>query len=270
MEGSIHVNGRDIDLREIRSVWHRRPAPFRLMPGLSADEAEFAEGEVRAAFAGLLWVSGWFWVNHPDRIRAASSKLLQLKVAREVGLGVPRTLVTNDPEAVRRFYEECDGQIVYKTLGSPFIGSSGKGCLTTPVSRGHLERVDLIRNAPGIFQEYVPKRVEVRITVIGRKLFAAEIHSQANVQAQHDWRAVDIEKLRHCPHQLPPEIETKCLRLMEWFGLAYGAVDMILTPNDDYVFLENNPSGQFGWIEELTGLPLTAALADMLIAGQIL
>ncbi|MBI2088726.1 MAG: hypothetical protein HYT78_08265 [Deltaproteobacteria bacterium] len=99
---------------------------------------------------------------------------------------------------------------------------------------------------------------------------AAEIHSQDHPQARHDWRAVDMEELPHFAHRLPRDIEEKCLKFSEYFGVAFSALDMILTPDGRYVFLENNPSGQFGWIEDLTGLPLTATLAEMLMAGEIL
>lgn len=270
IEGSLRINGRDFDLREIRSVWYRRPAPFRLPPALPADEREFAEKEVKSSFSGLVQLTNWFWVNHPDNIRVASSKILQLKVAKDVGLSIPRTLITNDPREVKPFFDECEGQMIYKAFSSGFFPGSGKGCLTTPISREYLDKVHLIRNAPGIFQEYIPKKVELRIAIIGRRVFAAEIHSQDSPQARHDWRAAEVDDLRHCPHQLPKEVEARCLRFLDHFGLAFGAIDMIITPDDRYVFLENNPSGQFGWIEELTGLPLTATLAELLIAGQIL
>ncbi|MBI2088727.1 MAG: hypothetical protein HYT78_08270 [Deltaproteobacteria bacterium] len=78
IEGSIRLNGEAIDLRSIRSVWYRRPTPFLLPPTLSEDEREFARGELRSAFHGLFRIADWFWVNHPDKIRVASSKALQL------------------------------------------------------------------------------------------------------------------------------------------------------------------------------------------------
>ncbi|NWF93702.1 MAG: hypothetical protein HXY46_12350 [Syntrophaceae bacterium] len=269
VEALLRINGREIDIREIRSVWYRRPEPFQLPSALSADEKSFAEREVKSSFSGFMQITDWFWVNHPDRIRVGASKILQLKVAREVGLPIPRTLITNEPEKVKPFFDECRGQMIYKALNSGFF-PSGKGCLTTPISRDHLKKLHLIRNAPGIFQEYVPKRIELRVTIIGRRVFAAEIHSQDHPETKDDWRAADVENVRHCPHALPHDIEAKCLKFIDRFGLAFGAVDMILTPDGRYVFLENNPSGQFGWIEDLTRLPLTETLAEMLIAGQMI
>jgi len=153
---------------------------------------------------------------------------------------------------------------------SGFFGSTDKVCLTTPVSREHLKDDSLICNAPGIFQENIPKQVELRITVIGRKIFAVEIQSQDHKESTHDWRGLKAGDLHHCPHDLLEPIQAMYLRFLDHFDLAYGAIDMILTADGEYIFLENNPSGQFGWIEKLTGLPLTATLAELLIAGRLL
>lgn len=269
VDGSVEICGNIFRLGEIRSVWYRPTAPFVVPSELSASEQRFARSEAGSAFYGLMRSVDWFWVNHPDRVRIASCKALQLKVAEQLGFSVPRTLITNHPDKVREFFSGCNGQIIYKAFGSGFLPMTDKVCLTSAVLPEHLSKVSLIQNSAGIFQENIPKRVDLRITVIGRKVFAAEIHSQDNEGSRQDWRVSTAEELRHCRHPLPPTIQDLCLRLLDHFGLVYGAIDMILTPDGRYVFLENNPTGQFGWVEGQTGLPLTAALAEMLVAGRV-
>jgi glutathione synthase/RimK-type ligase-like ATP-grasp enzyme len=267
-QGLIDTDYWQADPRTIRSVWYRQPAAPILPASLGPDERRFADGEVRATLSGLFQVFDWFWVNHPDRSRIAGSKILQLKTAQEIGFRIPKTLVTNDPERVRAFFHACDGNIIYKPFYSGFFVGTENACFTSPVSLEKLSQIDLIANTPGIFQERLPKRIELRITVIGRKVFATEIHSQTATDSLSDWRRADIETLPHDVHALPHDIEARCLKLLDRFDLAYGAIDMVVTPGGDYVFLENNPSGQFGWIENKTGQPLTEALAKMLIAGH--
>lgn len=269
VEGTIEIHGKTVDLREIRSVWFRHTTSFVLPPNLPDGEKRFVQSEADSAFYGLMRIGDWFWVNHPDKNRVASSKALQLKVAQDLGFSIPKTLITNDPDKVREFFSECDGQIVYKAFESGFYLTTHRGCYTAPVSKNHLENVQLIQNSGGIFQENISKRVDLRITVIGRRVFAVEIHSQDHERSKYDWRAGKMEDMRHYRHELPPQIEGLCLRFIEHFGLAFGAIDMILTPDGRYIFLENNPNGQFGWIEGRTGLPLTAALVEMLIAGRV-
>lgn len=65
-------------------------------------------------------------------------------------------------------------------------------------------------------------------------------------------------------HNLSPDIEAKIQALMKEFGLIYGAFDFIVTPDGRHVFLEVNPAGHYMWIESKLGLPITAALADVL------
>lgn len=267
--GHVDAGAWQSELQEVRSVWYRHPAPPELPRGLESEDRAFAEREVRAALRSLYGVGDWFWVNHPERVRAASSKPLQLKVAAELGLRIPKTLVSNDPARIRRFCADLRDGVIYKPFHSGFIGSRGKFCCTRPLNAEDIANLDLIAHTSGIFQERVAKAVEIRITVIGRTVFAAEIHSQGREDSEHDWRQADIDDLPHAPHKLPRDIEECCLRFLDRYGLAFGAFDMILTPANEYVFLENNPMGQFGWIEDKIGEPLTATLARMLVTGHI-
>jgi glutathione synthase/RimK-type ligase-like ATP-grasp enzyme len=270
-KASISWRGRTIEIDEIRSVWNRRPAPFRFPRRISGKERMFAEQELKSALAGMLQLGDAFWINHPDRNRRASLKALQLEVARRIGLEVPRTLITNDPAQVRDFVAALGcRQVVYKTLHSPFLPDSPLACFTSILSAEHLDKLDLIRHTAGIFQEYVPKRFEIRVTIIGHRVFATEIHSQEVEDTRIDWRRADTHKLRHSPHELPDDIEARCRTLTAEFGLIYAAMDLIFTPDGRYVFLENNPAGQYGWIEDLTGAPMTSSLAEVLIAGGAL
>ena len=69
----------------------------------------------------------------------------------------------------------------------------------------------------------------------------------------------------YAPHELPLEEEQRCIRLVQELGQCFGAIDLVLHPERGYVFLEINPNGQWGWIEDFTGLPIAAAFADLLV-----
>jgi glutathione synthase/RimK-type ligase-like ATP-grasp enzyme len=120
---------------------------------------------------------------------------------------------------------------------------------------------------PVILQNYVEKRIELRITVVGERVFACAIHSQEGDAATRvDWRN-DIGALRHESFTLPPEIEEKCVALVRDLGLEFSAIDMIVTPDGEYVFLESNACGQWLWLERRAGLPIAGTLADLLTSG---
>jgi glutathione synthase/RimK-type ligase-like ATP-grasp enzyme len=251
---------------DVGSIWYRRTF-FAKNPKLAPHEAEFVEGETRAAVLGMLRMTDAFWVSHPDALVVAESKPYQLKVAQDLGFLVPRTLITNDPARFRAFYEECGGNVIYKPLTQGPLGAKeGKGVFTNRVGPEHLKNLDAIRPGPCLFQEHVPKKFDLRVTAIGRRLFPVAIHSQTSESSRTDWRRGSPTGLKHELCKLPPDIERKCLSLLSRLNLQYGAIDLVLTPDGRHVFLEINPSGQFAWIESLTKLPLVEELCDLLIS----
>lgn len=281
--GSLRISGQEVALKDITAVWYRRRGPFQLGSGFTPSEQEFIRGECGAALRGFWNLLECFWVNNPLRQRAASDKLLQLKMARWVGLDTPATLVTNEPQEVKAFYEQCGKRVCFKVLGSACLEewettpegdrklARYKFIYTNLLREQDFEKFETLRYTPAIFQEYVPKQFELRITVVGRTIFPAEIHSQKapGERTQVDWRHYDLEHTPHKPHALPAPIAQKLLNLMDTLGLAFGCVDMIVTPDGRYVFLEINPAGQYMWIEGLVGFPITQTLAEMLIRGRM-
>lgn len=250
---------------EVGSVWYRRPL-FALNPELAGDEAQFAQAETREAVLGLFRLTEAFWVNHPDALRVAESKPFQLKVAQQLGFRVPHTLLTNDPQKFQEFYEKCNGAVIFKLLvQGPLGASQGKGVYTSVVHPQHFTNAEAIRRVPCLFQELIPKAMDLRVTVIGEHVFPVEIHSQDQPGSQTDWRKGDAALLKHVSHRFPAKIEKQCLAFVKNLNLKFGALDFIMTPQGEYVFLEINPSGQFAWIEALTKIPLIDTLADLLL-----
>lgn len=261
-----------LDFQDIESVWYRRPIP----PAPAADirdlaAYEFVLAESQSALDGVLGSLDCFWVSRPDNLRRAELKPYQLKIAAQVGFTLWPTLLTNDPDAARTFYREQYGNAVYKPLRrGRLIREEDVGLIyANPIGPAEADELDRVVYAPCLLQKYVPKLVDIRVTVMGAKVFAVEIHSQDFASSKHDWRRGDTVRLRHIPHQLPPQVESLCARLAKALGLAFGAIDLILTPEGKYVFLEINPNGQWAWIQQLCPqIPLRESLADLLIDGE--
>jgi glutathione synthase/RimK-type ligase-like ATP-grasp enzyme len=261
-----------VDLKDIHSVWYRRPVPPVPSPEIDDSIAqEFVLAESQASLDGVWRTLDCFWVSRPDNLRRAEVKLYQLKVAAQLGFCLWPTILTNDPQYAKTFYQDQDGKIVYKPLrrGRLVREETVSLIYTNPVGRSEAKNLDRVKYAPSLFQRYVPKRVEIRVTVIGHKAFAVEIHSQDYDDTQHDWRRGDTARFSHEPHSLPVEVESKCVALVKLLGLAFGAIDLVLTPEGEYVFLEINPNGQWAWIQQLRPeIPLRETLADILISRK--
>lgn len=260
-----------LELSQIKSIWYRRPNRFNL-DIKDPVQRNFCESEL-VDFLNGLWFStkGVFWLNNPYNLEKARKKVLQLKIAREIGLRIPQTTITNNPERVREFFMQCNGKMIYKTLKESFLGYEDKGfhVPTTLLQEEHLQKLSLISRTPSLFQEYIEKSYEVRVTIVGDKIFAAKIDSQSNPLTSIDWRHPDlIDKIPYEPILIPEEVRIKCNNLMSILGIQFGALDFIVNKNGEYVFLEINPNGQWYWIEHLTGLLISDALCDILASGN--
>lgn len=229
-------------------------------------EIRFAENESRRAFLSFVSVLGCKWVNRKENIvRVSSNKLYQQQVAQRCGLKTPQTLISNDPESVIMFSEKEKG-LLLKTLGYMKLDAAGNDFLYSE-RFSHEELLgsrDAIQACPIFAQQYVEKRYEYRVMVIGSQVLACRIDSQASTMTKTDWRHYDFDNVEHIYAELPIEIQQHLLRFMQEIELNYGAIDLIETPSGDYVFLEVNPCGQWGWIEHYAGLSIPQAVADML------
>lgn len=266
-EGRLLTGERTLPLSQIASILYRRPTPFELDPALPPSGQQFASAEARIAIGGLLRSTSCTWVNHPEKIVSADYKPWQLQVASDCGLEIPASLVTNEPESVFDFFELCQGQLIYKTLsGGLIMSESGEAVsiYTSQVTLDDLRREsERVRETACLFQELVPKKVELRITIVGTHVFAAEISYRDPGAAALDWRTA-YHNLQYRVYDLPKEIRDTCLTFVKRLGLSFAAIDMIVTPDDRYVFLEANACGQWSWIQQATGLPICEALVALL------
>ncbi|MDY6876686.1 MAG: hypothetical protein SWK90_10870 [Chloroflexota bacterium] len=191
----------------------------------------------------------------------AENKALQLDFARRVGLAIPPTLITNDPEEAMNF---CQGQrSIFKALtwlGQP----DGRSLLTTLIEPDDIQQnPEELKAAPCIFQHYIEKDHELRVTCVGRQLFPAKIVSQESADTLVDWRK-SIQDCKFDRVELPTDIKRRLLALVESMKLNFAAIDMIVDTNGSYLFLELNPQGNWLWLEQMLDLPISKSIADLL------
>ncbi len=270
VNGYFEEAKRLIDLKEIHSVWYRRPRQSNPSPDLIDSGArDFVIVESRETLEGLWRILPAFWVSAPDKITKAESKIYQLINAVELGFVIPSTLITNNPKEVEIFNLDCES-IIYKPLkkGRIVRGDNVSYIYTSKVDQLQDQNFENVEYSPSLFQSNIKKYIDVRVTVVGEKVFAAEIHSQEIDEAKQDWRRVEVERIHHAVHTLPYEVEIKCVSLVKKLGLKFGAIDLVLTKSREYIFLEINPNGQWAWIQELCpDLRIREALIDLLVSN---
>lgn len=273
-ELSYHFNGKDSTvvyndevLDDVGAVWYRKPATIgeKIMP---VDERlqEYAATALRkhvellrVEFEDANWVSDFYAINR------ASNKTLQYREASRLGFNVPETVLTSSGEAAHRFINDHSATVV-KTLSHLYPrqdDGSPQMFLTRRIdSEANLNGLNL---APAVFQEAVEVNRELRVTVVGDEVFVAAIDNTD--EDVRDWRVghftgnSTFEAFDDCSD----EIKQKCLSLTKQLGLQYGAIDLILDKRGEAWFLEINPNGQWGFVEELTGQQIGRAVARLLV-----
>lgn len=258
----------NINTEQVQAVWMRRI----WQPQLSEDLApQFQTACIRESLAALegFWDSlgNARWVDNLQRIRAAENKLSQLRVAQEVGFVIPRTLVTNNPESAREFFYEVKGKMVAKLLTPLSQSMSGSTFFlyTSAVKEEDLLDAELLRHSPMVFQEQIPKLRELRVVFVDGKLFVGAIDASAYATSTVDWRRASADTCIWQSHELPLEIAFRLKKFMASFGLVFGAFDFIQTPSEEYVFLEVNPTGEWGMLERDLGYGISDAIAEALL-----
>lgn len=253
-------------LERAHAFWVRRLWPSAPLDTMDVRWAGAADAATRIALVDALQLcEGARFVNPIPAAERAESKLLQLRLAQRWGPSAPDTLVTNAPSAVRAFAGRRP--VVTKLLVPVVQSMTGHPLFhyTQALSAQDLESLEGLEHAPQIFQPRLEKRRELRAIYVGGKFFVGAIESDGSV----DWRrSAPSERTRWSIATLPRDVAARARRMMKSLGLSYGALDFIDTPKGEHVFLEVNPSGEWGWLERDLGLPIAQALARMLVLGR--
>ena len=263
---NIILGNRAIDCSRVRSAWFRHANVAPVIQSAGPDQEAFVSQECAAYLAGFWDCLDWWWINRPSAIVNASLKLKQLALAQALGLRIPRTIATNSPNAARAFVASCES--IAKTIMSAGYVQGGQkySIFTTEIAVEQIDEVGF-RQAPTIIQERIPNKFDLRVTVVGSRVFSICIRKPKDVD-EVDWRAVDPKIIRYEEFRAPHKLQSTCIELVRALGLTYAALDFVVTPEGECVFLELNPSGQWGWLEDVTEGRITNALVDSLVRGS--
>jgi glutathione synthase/RimK-type ligase-like ATP-grasp enzyme len=268
LKGEININNKSYHVDKIKSVWNSSPINIIVDKNIVKNSHEFIAAEWSEGISSLLNAIRARWVNHPETLSDTSHRLKQLQLAQSIGLRTPNTMITSNPNELAEFFNEYHQNIVAKTLHSSKVLQPNRIIFTRKITRDDFKYAKRLVYAPCMFQEYIDKKTEYRVTIIGNTIHAVEIDSQRSKRTLHDWRGYRRDdEISYAKTSLPKNIETKLLRLMETMNLKFGAIDLIKTHNDDLVFLEVNPVGRWLWIQQITGINIAKDIALFLGAN---
>ncbi|MCS3531245.1 MvdC/MvdD family ATP grasp protein [Chryseobacterium sp. JUb7] len=263
---SDRTTGNQIDLLDIRSVYFRRPELPNDNSELSRAENQFIRNEISYTLEGIYKIlNSAYWLNNVKNIRNAENKIFQLRLAKKIGFTIAHSLITTNAGSAMNFYGMNEEDCIIKPIRTGLISDDGNEEAIIFTNKIYLDKnnAQRVEGCPTFFQKHIKKRGDIRVTVVGEKVFAAFIHSQDSDDSKVDWR-VSQDGLKHSIYMLPEDISANCINLLRELDLNFGAIDLILNENGEYVFLEINPNGQWAWLEKLLGLDISGAIVNLL------
>lgn len=244
------LDGEKIHFETIHSVWWRRPlGSYREE---SADSiVKYVSSESEALTRSIPdFLTQAVWVSDPNATRQAGRKPRQLKVASGLGLRIPRSLISNSPESVRKFLLESGTMpLVMKAVNSAFVRVNPKAKDTEKMNRVIYTKLvtpefinanlDHIISCPFILQEAIAKEMDIRVTVVGDRVFAMSIIANMPEGSLEtvDWRRMDAERI-YSSHILPDKIASACVSVTKQLGLEFGCIDLGFSEREGYTFLK--------------------------------
>jgi ATP-GRASP peptide maturase of grasp-with-spasm system len=266
-ESYLCQNNQKLYIKDFKVVWFRKFGFLNIYEadlGKSSELVKYLYAEfniIRGILLDLLKPKEWLFKkeNMP-------SKLKVLEIANKCNLNIPDTLITSQKNDLEFFFNRNNKSIISKSL------SEGKNLVfkdhVFPIFTQKIDSIEKIQNkfSPSLFQKYIEKIYELRIFYINGEFFPMVIFSQNNPKTKTDFRNYDLENPNRTePYKLPKEQELKLDNLMKTVGLNTGSIDMVRGTDNNYYFLEVNPSGQFGMTGFPCNYPLHEKIADYLI-----
>lgn len=241
--------------RRFRSVWHRRPIRHREVEGLAEHTKAFVDRELLETHGCLMvTVSSMapFVVGGESAMSLVKSQ--QLALAAKMGFKIPETLISNDYAQVRNFVSSVE-RVAVKPFAPHFwhdaTNSTIRFASTNIIDRHRMPSEESVNACPSIYQQFIDKRHELRVTVVGEHIFVAKI-SKADGSAYVDWRMyLEAPETMVEATTLEPELEALIVSFVATAGLNYGCIDLVVDQDGTTYFLEINPGGQFLFVEQL-------------------
>lgn len=271
--GREHIITSNGNISGVTGVWYRKPKPFTPDPGLVPDHFKAYVEDARQchytlfrdAFPDANWVSDFY------AIRRMENKFLQLRLAKQCGLRIPRTIFTSSSERALAFLQ-TNKECIVKTLVNRFpeIDNEQTYFFAKKIHSTHPPDFSGLYLAPAVFQQAIDALFDVRIVVVGEKVFASKITNDSLESGDvRDWRIGHSEgTIRFEEHTIPDTVASSCVLFTKKAGLKFSAFDFVVDPRGDYWFIEDNPNGQWGFVEDSTRQAIAREIAKQLLGKR--
>jgi len=274
---SLFLDGRLIEAQSVGSLWWRKPAPYQFIGTLQPEELHLATAETEQAMQGfwqVLLAQGCFWISPPASLARACNLPEQIRRARHYGFATPRSIITTQAEQMRTFYQETQGQMVYRMLSGLITPTDGYQSSTAhvsavPVNLEQLALFETMVSIPCLFHERLPAWRFLFAVVIAGHVFVAQTTKEASFDQIACWWSPQICELPYEPAVISDKLVDRCRAFVQSYELSFGVIQFAYGPDEQLFFVSLDPSGSFLWLEQqCPTLHMSEALAQCLIDGN--
>jgi glutathione synthase/RimK-type ligase-like ATP-grasp enzyme len=264
---SMTVKGLGIDASldaDLRSIWYRSPVFLRNSSSGESLAEQLRRSQWSAFMRSMMVFDEARWMNHPAATYKAETKPYQLLIASRCGFIVPETVVGNDVNVTQNRFST---KSAIKSIDTVYLRENDDALFayTSIVDTEDLSD-DSFHQVPSITQEFLSPKTDLRVTVVGSKVFAYKILVNGEA-ALGDWRLHLREELTYVPYLLPFDTASRCVDLCCRLNLPFGAIDLV-DSNGKMVFIEVNPTGEWAWLPDATNTA-GSAIADWLAVSDV-
>lgn len=244
-----------ISVKHLKSIYYRAPTFLRdiFQEGLTEDE-QLIRTQWTAFVRSLCVFESVKWFNNPTDIYKAEIKPYQLYLANKLGIKVPKSIISNKSLNIGYEYQaikSIDTAIVSKGNEEGFV-------YTEIYKQNEIEEIKY--SSPFFNQQGLVPKIDIRVTVVEENVVAIKISSDNRID--EDWRRYKNE-LKYTVFELPKNIKKFCIEYTIKLNLNFGAIDLILH-NDEYYFIEINPTGEWSWLQQNTGFKFDSLIVNSL------
>lgn len=251
----------EISNETLKAIYFRAPVFYRTMNRKYSLEDQVYRSQWGSFIRNLTIFDKAKWINNPIDTYRAESKLYQLKLAKECNLYIPKTIVSN---SVPKSIEKNKKYIIKSIDTAYFITDDEEMFMYSSLIDGSELIASNLNLAPVFIQEYIFPKIDIRVTVVGKDIYAVKILNKNKEGIKYDWRKSQKDLLVYESFKLPTSIEEMILKMMGNLNLNFAGIDLILS-GTKYYFLEINPTGEWGWLVSTSNLAIDKSIVKLLV-----
>ncbi len=154
--------------------------------------------------------------------------------------------MTNDDKTAVEFLNRYSWDCIIKPINSGYFTNNDKVYhIYTNATVKEKINLSILHKCPAFFQQRIEKSFDVRtVYVNGNTIYVRILGGGLDV------RRNEMEGLKYDLVEPPDDVAFAYNKLIDSYSLRFCTSDFVVTGENKWVFLENNPNGQWVWMDE--------------------